>query len=66
VMAIVVSQIAAAAAALIWMVCEYVENKRFTVLGAISGAVAGLVAITPASGFVEPAPALFIGLCGGF
>lgn len=66
VMAIVVSQIAAAAAALIWMACEYVENKRFTVLGAISGAVAGLVAITPASGFVEPAPALFIGLCGGF
>ena len=62
VMAIVVSQIAAAAAALIWMACEYVENKRFTVLGAISGAVAGLVAITPASGFVEPAPALFIGL----
>jgi len=48
------------------MACEYVENKRFTVLGAISGAVAGLVAITPASGFVEPAPALFIGLCGGF
>ena len=46
VMAIVVSQIAAAAAALIWMACEYVENKRFTVLGAISGAVAGLVAIT--------------------
>ena len=66
VMAIVVSQIAAAAAALIWMACEYVENKRFTVLGAISGAVAGLVAITPASGFVESAPALFIGLCGGF
>ena len=60
VMAIVVSQIAAAAAALIWMACEYVENKRFTVLGAISGAVAGLVAITPASGFVETAPAVFI------
>ncbi len=51
VMAIVVSQIAAAAAALTWMICEYIVNKRFTVLGAISGAVAGLVAITPASGF---------------
>lgn len=48
VMAIVVSQIAAAAAALTWMACEYVQNRRFTVLGAISGAIAGLVAITPA------------------
>lgn len=65
VMAIVVSQLAAGAAALAWMLCEYIENKRFTVLGAISGAIAGLVAITPASGFVEPGPAVFIGLCGG-
>lgn len=64
-MAIVVSQIAAAAAALTWMICEYIVNKRFTVLGAISGAVAGLVAITPASGFVTPAASLFIGCCGG-
>ncbi len=66
VMAIVVSQIAAAAAALTWMACEYVQNRRFTVLGAISGAIAGLVAITPASGFVEPMAALLIGICGGF
>ncbi len=66
VMAIVVSQIAAAAAALGWMFCEYVMNKRFTVLGVISGAIAGLVAITPGSGFVEPLSALFFGLCGGF
>ncbi|MFR5427877.1 MAG: ammonium transporter [Parasutterella excrementihominis] len=65
VMAIVVSQIAAAAAALIWMACEYVENKRFTVLGAISGAVAGLVAITPHQALLNR-HALFIGLCGGF
>ena len=65
-MAIVVSQIAAAAAALTWMACEYVQNRRFTVLGAISGAIAGLVAITPASGFVEPMAALLIGICGGF
>ncbi len=65
VMAIVVSQIAAAAAAVSWMACEYMMNKRFTVLGAISGAIAGLVAITPGSGFVEPAPALLIGICGG-
>ena len=48
VMVIVVSQIAAAAAALTWMACECVQNRRFTVLGAISGAIAGLVAITPA------------------
>ncbi len=66
VMAIVVSQIAAAVAALTWMACEYVQNRRFTVLGAISGAIAGLVAITPASGFVEPMAALLIGICGGF
>ncbi len=65
VMAIVVSQIAAAAAAISWMLCEYAVNKRFTVLGAISGAIAGLVAITPGSGFVEPGAALFIGICGG-
>lgn len=66
VMAIVVSQIAAAAAALTWVFCEYVINKRFTVLGAISGAIAGLVAITPASGFVDPNAAIIIGFCGGF
>jgi Amt family ammonium transporter len=65
VMAIVVSQIAAAAAALAWMACEYIQNKRFTVLGTISGAIAGLVAITPASGFVEPMASLWIGIAGG-
>ncbi len=65
VMAIVVSQIAAAAAAVSWMACEYMMNRRFTVLGAISGAIAGLVAITPGSGFVQPASALIIGICGG-
>lgn len=65
VMAVVVSQIAAASAALTWMSLEYIFVKHFTVLGAISGGIAGLVAITPASGFVEPFPALIIGITGG-
>lgn len=65
VMALVVSQIAAAAAALTWMGLEYIFVKHFTVLGAISGGIAGLVAITPASGFVEPFPAFVIGVFGG-
>ena len=53
---------AAAAAALGWTVAEWIHNGRPTALGAISGAVAGLVAITPASGFVQPFSALAIGL----
>jgi Amt family ammonium transporter len=44
---------------------EWFENGRCSVLGGISGCVAGLVAITPASGFVKPFPALLIGLCAG-
>ena len=65
VMAIVVTQIAAAAAGCAWMACEWISRGKPSLLGMISGAVAGLVAITPASGFVEPAPALFIGLVAG-
>jgi Amt family ammonium transporter len=57
---------AAASAALGWTVFEWFHNGKPTALGAISGAVAGLVAITPASGFVQPFPALLIGLLAGF
>jgi len=56
---------AAAAAALGWVVAEWIHNGKPTALGAISGCVAGLVAITPASGFVQPFPALLIGLLAG-
>jgi ammonium transporter, Amt family len=56
---------AAAAAALGWTVAEWIHNGKPTALGAISGAVAGLVAITPASGFVQPFSALLIGLVAG-
>jgi Amt family ammonium transporter len=56
---------AAAAAALGWTIAEWIHNGKPTALGAISGAVAGLVAITPASGFVQPFAALFIGLVAG-
>jgi ammonium transporter, Amt family len=56
---------AAAAAALGWTVAEWIHNGKPTALGAISGCVAGLVAITPASGFVQPFPALLIGLVAG-
>ena len=56
---------AAAAAALGWTIAEWMHNGKPTALGAISGAVAGLVAITPASGFVQPFPALLIGLVAG-
>ncbi len=64
-MAMLVTQLAAAMAALSWMVGEWITKGKPSVLGAISGAVAGLVAITPASGFVLPMPALIIGLVAG-
>src|SRR2546423_9759598 len=56
---------APAAAALSWSAAEWIKNGRASALGAISGAVAGLVAITPAAGFVAPMPALVIGLVAG-
>src|SRR5256714_15677870 len=56
---------APAAAALSWSAAEWFNNGRASALGAISGAVAGLVAITPAAGFVGPMPALAIGLMAG-
>jgi Amt family ammonium transporter len=63
--AFVVTHISTAAAALSWMIFEWVYRGNPTVLGAASGAVAGLVAITPASGFVGPVSAIIIGLVGG-
>jgi ammonium transporter, Amt family len=63
--AFVATHFAAASAALGWTIFEWFHNGKPTALGAISGAVAGLVAITPASGFVEPFPALLIGLIAG-
>jgi Amt family ammonium transporter len=59
------TQVAAAAAALSWMVVEWLINKRPSVLGIISGAVAGLVGVTPAAGFVNPSGALMIGVASG-
>ena len=64
-MAMTVTQIATAAAALGWMFAEWVTKGKPSVLGIISGAVAGLVAITPASGYVLPGPALIIGVAAG-
>jgi len=64
-MAMAVTQIATAAAALAWMFAEWISRGKPSVLGILSGAVAGLVAITPASGFVNPTGALVIGLVAG-
>jgi ammonium transporter, Amt family len=63
--AFVATHFAAAAAALSWSAAEWLKNGRASALGAISGAVAGLVAITPAAGFVAPMPALVIGFVAG-
>jgi Amt family ammonium transporter len=64
-MAMAVTQIATAAAALSWMFAEWISRGKPSVLGIVSGAVAGLVAITPASGYVDPFGALIIGLVAG-
>jgi len=63
--AFVATHFAAAAATIGWLAAEWATRGRPSALGAISGAVAGLVAITPASGFVTPMPALVIGLAAG-
>ena len=63
--AFVATHFGAAAAALGWTIVEWLKQGKPTVLGAISGAVAGLVGITPASGFVSPMSALVIGLIAG-
>jgi Amt family ammonium transporter len=64
-MAMAVTQIATATAALAWMFAEWISHGKPSVLGIASGAVAGLVAITPASGFVGPMGALVIGVAAG-
>ncbi|HWT66980.1 MAG TPA: ammonium transporter [Terracidiphilus sp.] len=63
--AFVNTHFATAAAAAAWAGAEWIRNKKPSALGAISGAVAGLVAITPAAGFVEPMYAIVIGLAAG-
>src|SRR5436853_95845 len=63
--AFVATHFGAAAAALGWSAAEWIRNGKPSALGAISGAVAGLVAITPAAGFVGPMPAIVIGLIAG-
>lgn len=63
--AFVATQAAAAAGLVGWVLAEWYINKKPTVLGAISGCIAGLVAITPAAGFVGPMASVFIGLVGG-
>ncbi len=63
--AFVATHFAAASAALAWMAAEWVKHGKPSMLGGISGCVAGLVAITPASGFVKPGPALLIGIAAG-
>jgi Amt family ammonium transporter len=64
-MAMAVTQIAAAAGGLAWMFVEWGVHKKPSILGILSGAIAGLVAITPASGFVTPVGALVIGVAAG-
>ncbi len=64
-MAMATTQIATAAAAMTWMFAEWSARGKPSVLGMASGAVAGAVAITPASGFVDPSGALVIGMAGG-
>ena len=64
-MAMLVTQVATATAALAWMVVEWIKNGKPSVLGIVTGAVAGLVAITPASGSVGPMGAIAIGLASG-
>jgi Amt family ammonium transporter len=63
--AFIATHFATAAAVLGWLLAEWLRNGKPSVLGGISGAVAGLVAITPASGFVKPFPALLIGFVAG-
>jgi Amt family ammonium transporter len=64
-LAMLATQMATAAAALAWASAEWVSRGKPSVLGIASGAVAGLVAITPASGFVGPTPAVIIGIVAG-
>ena len=64
-MALVTTQLSAGAAAVSWIAAEWIYHGKPTTLGAASGALAGLVAITPAAGFVGPVPAVIIGIVAG-
>lgn len=64
-MAVAVTHIGAAAAGLSWMAVEWFKTKRPSVLGIVTGAVGGLVVVTPAAGFITPSGALAMGLIGG-
>jgi len=63
--AFVVTQVAAASGVLGWVLIEWIRSGKPTILGAVSGAIAGLVAITPAAGYVTVLPSVAIGLIGG-
>ncbi len=63
--ALVVTHLSAAAGLFAWVMAEWIIHKKPSILGAASGLVAGLVAVTPASGFVTPSAAILIGLLGG-
>ena len=65
-LAMLVTQTAAAAGALTWMVYEWMVLKRPSIVGILSGALAGLVAVTPAAGYVSPAGGIVIGVIAGF
>ena len=64
-MAMTVTHISAATATLVWIAIEWIKFGKPSMVGAVTGAVAGLATITPASGFVGPGAALLIGLAGG-
>lgn len=64
-MAMVVTQLSAAAGSLAWMTCEWLRHGKPSILGIVTGMVAGLVTITPASGFVGPVGGVLIGVCAG-
>jgi Amt family ammonium transporter len=63
--AFITSQASASAAMVSWVIVEWIHDGKPTILGAASGCIAGLVAITPAAGFVAPMPAILIGFIGG-
>jgi Amt family ammonium transporter len=64
-MAMLVTHISAATASLVWMAIDWVKTGKPTMIGLVTGTIAGLASITPASGFVGPIGALIIGVCGG-
>ncbi|MFN9744746.1 MAG: ammonium transporter [Betaproteobacteria bacterium] len=63
--ALLVTQVGACSGAILWGICEHIHRGQWSVLGTMTGAIAGLIAITPASGYVTPFGALAIGAAGG-